>query len=626
MSLIAPFALLALPLLPVIVVFYMLKLKRKPRQVPSTLLWRRSVQDLIANSPFQKLRNNLLMWLQLLIVAALIAALARPVMRLSGLSGNTVVLLIDQTASMATREAGQRRIDAAKQRAIEVIDSLAGRDEAIVVSFGGTTRVIQTLTGDKSLLRNAVNSIAVTDEEASLRETALLIEGITTKIEGDNLVRTPRADAKTVIISDGGLGEEARRLGDIGAVEFVLVGEATENLGITNVDVRASFTGTFENQVFVSVDNTGTQDRTALLELTLGTETVDVKELSIPAGKTANEVFTLGESASGVARLRLDVENEPFDRDDEAVVVVNPPRRLSVLVVSAENFFLEQALNSDPRVDLSRVTPVDYPSLSGDYDLTVFDNATAGEIGTGTFLFINALPPVQGYAKGEELERPRVIDWNRTHPVMRYVSLEALLIGKGLSITTPSAAIALAETESGPIITLQEMETRRVLVVGFDIFKSYWPVDVSFPIFIANVIDYARRAGTGGGRAAWRAGDVVPVLLPKGATTATVTSPSGTKSDLDFAGAQTAYVTATGEQGIYRVAFDNGQGQDIAVNVQSLRESRIAPNKELDLGSRTLQGEAEPGRENREIWPWLAALALAVLSVEWIIYCRRTWL
>lgn len=626
MSLIAPFALLALPLLPLIVVFYMLKLKRKPRQVPSTLLWRRSVQDLIANSPFQKLRNNLLMWLQLLVVAALIAALARPVMRLTGRSGSTVVLLIDQTASMATRERAGRRIDIAKARATEIIDGLAGSDEAIVISFGGATRVIQTLTGDKSLLRNAVNSIGVTDEEANLREAALLIEGITTKVEGDNLVRTPRADARTVIISDGGLGEEARRLGDIGAVEFVLVGEATENLGITSVDVRASFTGTFENQVFVAVENTGTTDRIALVELTVGSEAVDVKEVTVPAGKSVNELFTLGEDRSGVARVRLDTEGEAFQRDDVAYVIVNPPRRLSALVVSNENFFLEQALNSDPRVDLSRARPVDYPSITGDFDLTVFDNATSAEIGTGTFLFINALPPVPGYEKLEELERPRVIDWNRTHPVMRYVSLETLLIGKGMNIGMPSAAIALAESDSGPIITLHEMETRRIIVVGFDIFKSYWPVDVSFPIFVANVIDYARRAGTGGGRAAWRAGDVIPVLLPKGATGASVTTPSGAKSALDFAGAQTAYVTATGEQGVYRVEFSNGVRQDLAVNVASPRESRIAPVAELDLGTRTVKGDTEPGRENREIWPWLAALALAVLAVEWVIYCRRTWL
>ena len=89
----AAFALL--PLLPAIVIFYMLKLKRKREVVPSTLLWRRSVADLIANSPFQKLRNNLLMYLQLLILAALIFALARPVMRLEREQGNTVVLLID---------------------------------------------------------------------------------------------------------------------------------------------------------------------------------------------------------------------------------------------------------------------------------------------------------------------------------------------------------------------------------------------------------------------------------------------------------------------------------------------------------------------------------------------------
>src|SRR5690606_22311173 len=93
-------------LLPLVVMLYLLKLKRRRVIMPSTLLWRRSVQDLIANSPFQKLRNNLLLWLQLLLLALLILAFGRPVMKLQDLGGMTVIFLIDHSASMQTVEAG----------------------------------------------------------------------------------------------------------------------------------------------------------------------------------------------------------------------------------------------------------------------------------------------------------------------------------------------------------------------------------------------------------------------------------------------------------------------------------------------------------------------------------------
>ena len=66
MNFLNPLAFWLLGLVPVIVLLYLLKLKRKPRVVSSTLLWFRAVQDLEANAPFQRLRKNLLLFLQLL--------------------------------------------------------------------------------------------------------------------------------------------------------------------------------------------------------------------------------------------------------------------------------------------------------------------------------------------------------------------------------------------------------------------------------------------------------------------------------------------------------------------------------------------------------------------------------
>src|SRR5947209_19835155 len=104
MGLVDGFALLWLGLIvPAIVLLYLLKLKRRSVTVSSVLLWSRLLKDVQANAPFQKLHRNLLLLLQLLIVALAIFALARPFLRVHGLGGESVVLLLGGSASMRRR-------------------------------------------------------------------------------------------------------------------------------------------------------------------------------------------------------------------------------------------------------------------------------------------------------------------------------------------------------------------------------------------------------------------------------------------------------------------------------------------------------------------------------------------
>src|SRR5262249_53578221 len=87
-----------------VVLLYFLKLKRKPIQVPSTFLWKKSVEDLHVNSLLQWLRENVLLLLQLLILICLPYAAMSFRFHGSKGEGRHYIVMIDNSASMSAND------------------------------------------------------------------------------------------------------------------------------------------------------------------------------------------------------------------------------------------------------------------------------------------------------------------------------------------------------------------------------------------------------------------------------------------------------------------------------------------------------------------------------------------
>src|SRR6185503_12512491 len=120
---------------PAIIALYFLKLKRQPLEVPSTYLWSRTIEDLHVNSLWQRLRQSLLLFLQLLVIALIALTLLRPGWTGTKLEGERFVFLIDTSASMAATDVSPSRLDQAKQQAIALIDQMKPESAAMVISF-----------------------------------------------------------------------------------------------------------------------------------------------------------------------------------------------------------------------------------------------------------------------------------------------------------------------------------------------------------------------------------------------------------------------------------------------------------------------------------------------------------
>src|SRR5437660_1347235 len=158
--------------IPSLLVLYFLKLRRREMAVSSTILWRKAVQDLQVNAPFQKLRRNLLLLLQLLVLILLCAALARPIANFKQGAGKLTVILIDRSGSMAARDVDKgkhTRLEEAKRLAHEIVDSMKRDDNACVIAFDESAETLCPLTPDTAKLRLAIDSVEQTDRKSRLK-------------------------------------------------------------------------------------------------------------------------------------------------------------------------------------------------------------------------------------------------------------------------------------------------------------------------------------------------------------------------------------------------------------------------------------------------------------------------
>src|SRR5512145_2813205 len=98
MNFLAPAAFAFAAAIPVVILFYLLKRKRVVRLVASTLLWQRFLADTQASAPFQRLRKNWLLILQLILLALAVLALGRPYFATQVKPARLRVIILDASA------------------------------------------------------------------------------------------------------------------------------------------------------------------------------------------------------------------------------------------------------------------------------------------------------------------------------------------------------------------------------------------------------------------------------------------------------------------------------------------------------------------------------------------------
>ncbi|MBI3637375.1 MAG: VWA domain-containing protein, partial [Candidatus Rokubacteria bacterium] len=241
-------------------------------------------------------------------------------------------------------------------------------------------------------------------------------------------------------------------------------------------------------------------------------------------------------------------------------------------------------------------------------------------VGAGRFIFVNGVPADVPLEVLGRIERPSIMDWDRNHPVMRHVEFAKVLIEDALRIRPLAAGRPLVEAVGGPLIYALEEPERKAIFLGFDLFKTDFPLRVAFPLILSNGLRWLHPAGLD--QASFQLAAGQPVLLPveHGVTGVTVTMPGGRAVKGQVTRGVVSF-TETDEVGVYTLSTTRGE-MKIAVNLADADESNLTPRPLPALPTTTVAA-APPVPVQRELWPLFVVLAVILLALEGALYWRR---
>jgi hypothetical protein len=671
-----------------IIALYFLKLRRKPVRVPSTLLWRRSLEDLHVNSLFQRLRRNLLLFLQLLAVALAMLALAGPQIKGTGAMGQRFILMIDNSASMLATDVAPTRLAAAKDAAKKVVAAMDGDDLAMVITFADSARVVSNYTGDRRLLAQRIDDIPATQATTSLREGLQVAAGLAnpSKQIGEGVVASSIVTPKLFIYTDGGFADvEGFSLGNLES-EVVVIGPSpppysppptdssgtqekvqhrnpSDNVAIVALQARRDEAKPDVYQLFGRIHNFRAEQVETEAQLYRHSldrpgdagELVDAIALALRPQTDQSFKFDLADVGLTPYEVRLTV-SDSMPVDDRAYTIVGTTRKAQVLVVTPGNRYLADTLKTPlaaERADITIVSPEEAKGESlqrdvrgGRYDLVVYDGVKPDAPPEANALYFGQLPPGPAYSQSKEIQQPVILDWDIAHPMMHYIrDLSLVYIAMGRIVELPAGAKSLIDSDQGSLAFLAPREGFSDAVVTFPLIEgttpnTTWFRYISFPLFILNTIQALGNVHEGTGDEVAEPGRPVTLHAETVHREITVAAPDGSPPERISRSPQGSFIYNDAKKtGVYLARWEPNGKLPFSVNLFDFRESDLAPrglvpegapastaeSYKVKIGYNSISGTNRPPNVRKDIWWYFALLVLGVLLFEWYIYNRRVY-
>jgi len=587
MGFFSPISSLALLLTLPIIALYMLRPRSDKKVVPSNFLWKKTLDAMEIERLDKRLIRNWLFYLQMAAVICGALFLMGPYFNQMVVESEDVVILIDQSASMATLTEEGSRLEVSKEAATELLKGLKGQPSISIFEVGNEiTTVYKGTQIDQGI--QGINRI--TQSEATMDVKAL-----------EGFIKGYEQSAELA---------EVFMFTDEIAVASTSVQYNVNSKGENRVTILKSSQRRGESKDFIKTILENHSDVALSGELMIygNDQLLKIEELDLASKETVN-VSSEIDGFYDAYRIEYKAEDD-YVLDNTYFISVTENRPRKVLLLGHANRFLEEALTILPSLEIykTEALEVDQP-----YDLYVYNGLLPEELpASGSLLLINP-PTDQSFLKLGKVYSEGTIEFDSVDPLWRHVPLDfnirevrSLVSSIGKEIMTIDGQTVVAKGTLGDHPTV---------VVGFDLLASDFPIRIGFPVFIHNATTYllgnlTHKIADG------VVGEDFSIVGDPRATERILLDNEGVEKVLE---ASYAFDIAVDRSGFYMLEENDGQKNVkqswIAFNV-SRKESKTVVGAE----GTAINVLSENAIGHKDFKGVFAVLLLMLLFVEWWVY------
>jgi len=309
-----PIALAFLALGIPVILLYLLKQRRRRVVVSTLLFWDKILQEEHRVTSVTKLRKLLSLLLQLLFIAFLTLAVARPMLSRDLLGSRRIVLFVDVSASMTATDAGTSRFDEAKRLARDVAKGMSIGDDMMLVAVAADTDVLTPFTDSRKEVLDRINGIEVSHGATDFAAAFAMLE---------NLPPDER-ETHIYVISDGAFEPVPIATMPNARWSYLNVGSESDNVGITAFQVRPLPSSPRDFEILFEIANERDEAVTAAYEVRVDDSLVDAAEISLEANTRDSRVVRQFSQYGGVVSVALDYD-DAFPLDNTAYALLPEP-------------------------------------------------------------------------------------------------------------------------------------------------------------------------------------------------------------------------------------------------------------------------------------------------------------